>query len=30
MKTINYSRKKSKKTAEDRKISHAHGLVKST
>jgi hypothetical protein len=29
-KTTNHGRKKSKKTTEDKKISHAHGLVEST
>jgi hypothetical protein len=30
MKIINHSREKLKKTSEDEKISHAHGLVEST
>jgi hypothetical protein len=30
MKTTNHRRKKLKKTTEDGKISHAHGLVEST
>jgi hypothetical protein len=30
IKTINHGRKKSKKTTEDGKISHTHGLAEST